>query len=133
MLSELAKREVRVVAKLAAPLILTNLSWSLQATISLLFVGRLSSQYLAAIGLAQLFMYVTSVFGIGAAGALEALCSQAYGAGNFKLVGAWLQRGIVVLSVYAIPTAAQWLFAGPLLRLVGQSDALVKNVGTFIT
>jgi len=57
-------------------------------------------------------MDITGTFPGTAADALNALCSQAHGAGNSKLIGRWLQIGIIITIVMCIPVLFTWLFTG---------------------
>ena len=48
--------------------------------------------------------------------ALDTLAAQAYGAGNFPLVGLWAQRTIVVILIMCVPFFFLWWnFTAPVL------------------
>ena len=93
--------------------------------ISLFFAGRLGEVELAAGTLAISFINITgpSMF-IGLASAVETLCSQAFGARNYSLVGVVLQRGVWILGITCILTWTLWINTERLLLLVHQK----KNV-----
>jgi MATE family multidrug resistance protein len=57
-----------------------------------------------------------------AGAALSAFCSTAYGAKNFKLVGIYLQVGLVFCSMAALILAPLWIWGGNILHgLIGAS------------
>ncbi len=59
---------------------------------------------------------ISNAFGFAIGGgfgmALDPLCSQAYGAKQYRLVGLYCQRAMVILSLLAIPIALIWLQTG---------------------
>jgi len=63
------------------------------------------------------------------ASALETLCGQAYGAGQHRMLGVYLQRSWVVLSLSSILMLPVFVFATPLLKLVGQPVAVAERAG----
>lgn len=54
----------------------------------------------------------------GLAFTLETLCGQAYGAGEYRLVGVYLQRMLAFLSLLSVPMAILCWNAGALLGLI---------------
>ena len=86
----------------------------------LIILGHLGTTALAGASLAQIWIIVTSAWTwkcVG--GTVNTLCSSAAGAGNFKLVGVWLQISLLCVTVAAIPIAASWWATGDVLRLLG--------------
>lgn len=68
---------------------------------------------------------MSAAVAIGVMGSLGPLCSQAFAAGQYKRVSAWLQVSVVwPVLVFVPPLVAAWLFSGTLLRLanVGSSE-----------
>jgi MATE family multidrug resistance protein len=63
--------------------------------------------------------------------ALETLCGQAYGAGHHDMLGIYMQRSWVILLVTAVILSPLYIFAGPLLKLIGQTDAISEAAGVF--
>lgn len=51
--------------------------------------------------------------------AVSTLCSQAFGAKNYPLVGIWVQIGILVGSMVALPVAVTWIFMENVAKLAG--------------
>ena len=87
---------------------------------SMLFVGRLGKEYLGAAALAQMLANLTGFsIGQGATTALDALCSQAYGAKSYALVGRHAQRAMVMLTIACVPVAFIWWQTGRMLGWMG--------------
>ena len=63
--------------------------------------------------------------------ALETLCGQAYGAGKVQLLGVYLQRSWIILSVTCVILSPIYIFATPTLKLLGQEDNLADLAGKF--
>ena len=94
--------------------------------INLFFAGHLGEVELAAGTLGISFINITgpnSLF-FGLASAVETLCSQAFGARNYSLVGVVLPRGVWILGITCILTWTLWVNTERLLLLVHQK----KNV-----
>lgn len=58
------------------------------------------------------------------ASALETLCGQAYGAKQYYMLGVYMQRSWIVLFICCIFLLPIYLFATPMLRLLGQPEDL---------
>lgn len=63
--------------------------------------------------------------------ALDSLGSQAYGSKRFRLVGVLAQRGFLCCCVLAVPVAALWIFAEPLMVLLKMSPEVSRLTGLF--
>lgn len=63
------------------------------------------------------------------ASALETLCGQAFGAKRYYMLGIYLQRSFIVLFLCCILTLPIYLFATPILKLVGQPDDISELSG----
>lgn len=68
---------------------------------------------------------------MGMGSALETLCGQAWGAGQYDMLGVYMQRSWVILLVTAILLSPLYIFAGPLLRLIGQQENIAASAGIF--
>ncbi|MCO5549228.1 hypothetical protein L7F22_002695 [Adiantum nelumboides] len=128
----LSCREVWVQCRLAGPLILGNLLSFLLQLVSTTFVGHTGSLELSAAALAYSFSVVTGysvLMGLGSA--LETLCGQAFGAGEYRKVGIYMQRAMVVLSIAAVPIAVIWVFMEQIFLAVGQDAQLASKAGAY--
>ncbi len=111
---------------LALPNTFTTLLWDTQSMISLYFLGLLRNvTYLDAYSLASSWacIFAFSVI-IGLSSGLDTLVSQSFGRGDHKICGTHLVRGLIVVSLAAIPCYVLVYLSGPLLRLIGVNPAL---------
>ncbi|KAG5522065.1 hypothetical protein RHGRI_034314 [Rhododendron griersonianum] len=63
--------------------------------------------------------------------ALETLCGQAVGAGQLDMLGIYMQRSWVILSTTSFFLMFFYIFATPLLKLIGQTTEISEAAGTF--
>jgi MATE family multidrug resistance protein len=63
------------------------------------------------------------------ASALETLCGQAFGAKQYHMLGIYLQRSWIVLFLFSVLLLPMFVFASPILKLLGQSNALAEQSG----
>lgn len=118
------RREVRVVGKYTAPLVLTFLLQYSLTVSSILTIGHLGKVELGAVSLAGMTANITG-FAVyqGLATSLDTLCAQAYGSGKKKLVGLQMQRMVYFLWLMTIPIVLVWFFADKILmRIVPEKD-----------
>ncbi|XP_061983390.1 protein DETOXIFICATION 36-like isoform X1 [Populus nigra] len=125
--------ELKLLFRLAAPAVfvyLINNSLSLSTRI---FSGHLGNLEFAAVSLAnsgvQLFVYGLM---LGMGSAVETLCGQSYGAQRFEMLGTFLQRATVVLTLTGIPLAAVYVFAKPILILLGEPTTVASAAAVFV-
>ena len=99
---------------------------------SIIFIGQLGPEYLGAAALANMLANLTGFsIGQGAATALDALCSQAYGAKSFQLVGRHTQRGMLILSIACVPVAAVWWRTDTILGWMGVESVICELAGRY--
>ena len=98
---------LRQFAKLAIPAISTNLLNFISIIVNTVIAGHMNDPVmLAVVGLAnvcQAIMVLSLLMGLNAA--QETLTSQAFGHGDFKLCGIYLNRGRLILVAFFIPLA----------------------------
>ncbi|GKV09419.1 hypothetical protein SLEP1_g20926 [Rubroshorea leprosula] len=94
------------------------------------FAGHLGEVELAAISIANTVI-VGFNFGLllGMASALETLCGQAFGAKQYHMLGVYMQRSWIVLFLCCFLLLPFYIFATPLLKLLGQSDDVAELSG----
>ncbi|KAI3747511.1 hypothetical protein L6452_09970 [Arctium lappa] len=94
------------------------------------FAGHLGDLELAAISIATTVI-VGFDFGLllGMASALETLCGQAYGAKNYRMLGVYLQRSWIVLFACCVLSLPLYIFASPVLKLLGQPAEIAELSG----
>lgn len=81
-------------------------------------VGQLGKEELAAVSLAAITYNVGNSIFNGMATSLDTFCAQAYGSGNYRLVGTYFQRGTAMLLVTSIPVIIFWCYSASLLQVV---------------
>ncbi|CAN8300355.1 unnamed protein product [Cochlearia groenlandica] len=93
------------------------------------FIGHSSETGLAAYALIQ-STFIRFIYGImaGMSSATETLCGQAYGAQQYHMMGIYLQRSWIVDTFIATLFVPFIVFAGPILRLLGQNIDITKTV-----
>ncbi|KAM7267321.1 hypothetical protein ACFE04_009487 [Oxalis oulophora] len=63
--------------------------------------------------------------------ALETLCGQAFGAGKVYMLGVYMQRSWLILGVSCVVISPIYIFATPILKLVGEEDTVADLAGKF--
>ncbi|XP_062184387.1 protein DETOXIFICATION 49-like [Phragmites australis] len=128
-----AREEARSILGLAFPMILTGLLLYLRSMISMLFLGRLGGLALAGGSLAIGFANITGYSVLsGLAMGMEPICGQAFGAGNYFLLGITMQRTVLLLVAAAVPIGGLWVNMRPLLLLCGQDAGIAAVAETYI-
>lgn len=86
------------------------------------FAGHIGDLELAAISIANTVI-VGFNFGLllGMASALETLCGQAFGAKRYHMLGIYMQRSWIVLFLCCFLLLPLYVFAAPILKLIGQT------------
>jgi len=64
--------------------------------------------------------------------AQETLVSQAYGHGQLKLAGVYLNRGFFIMSLVYVPLAFLLSFSYPFLKIIGQNEAVATYASEYI-
>ena len=94
-------------------------------TINIIFIGRLNdAELISAIGLGTLYVNSTGfVIGLGLIGGIDTLCSQSYGAKEYKLMGIYMNIGrITVIMFFVILFLPFVIFCDTLLLAIGQTE-----------
>ncbi|KAJ1854821.1 ethionine resistance protein [Coemansia sp. RSA 1822] len=130
----LIKQEAQWLLASSVPLALSYLCQNSFNFISLLSVGKLGVNELAAASLATMIVnFIVLMPCVGLANALETFCSAAYTASSDKTrVGFHMQRGLVAVTAQLIPTCILFVWIDPLLVLLGQTDNVSELCGRFL-
>ncbi|KAK4431461.1 protein DETOXIFICATION 35 [Sesamum alatum] len=101
-------------------------------SVATIFVGHLGDVELSAFSIAT-SVVGTFAFGfmLGMGSALETLCGQAFGAGQVHMLGVYMQRSIIILSATCVLLLPLYIFATPILRLVGQPNEIAEPAGFY--
>ena len=63
--------------------------------------------------------------------ALETLCGQAYGAGQLRMLGVYMQRSWVILFTTACLLVPLYVFSPPILELFGEATDISRSAGHY--
>lgn len=63
--------------------------------------------------------------------ALETLCGQAFGAGEIEMLGVYMQRSWIILTIACFCILPFYVWATPLLKLLGQRNDIADLAGQF--
>ncbi|KAJ1795768.1 ethionine resistance protein [Coemansia sp. RSA 2399] len=131
---DLIVQEATWLATSSFPLILSYLCQSSFTFASMLSVGKLGVNELAAASLAVMLVNVIVLMpSIGLACALETFCSAAFTASPDKTrVGFHLQRGLIAVTIQLVPTIVGVAFADRLLVLTGQTEEVAALCAQFL-
>lgn len=127
-------QETKWLVASAIPLSFSYLCQSSFAFVSMLSVGKLGVNELAAASLAvMLINFIVLMPCIGLACALETFCTAAYTASRDKTqVGFHMQRGLIAVTLQLIPTMLLFVCIDPLLQLLGQTPEVAELCGVFL-
>ena len=119
------REECEFIFKLAWPMAASAMLDQVARQVTSMLVGHIGPLFLGAATIGLMFVNVTGFsLCFGGMSSMDTLCSQAYGAENFHLVGVWAQRGAVMLTFFMCPLiCGMWYFiASPVFRAIGIDD-----------
>ncbi|KAK4599187.1 hypothetical protein RGQ29_009301 [Quercus rubra] len=116
--------------QIVGPAIFSRIASYTMNVVTQAFAGHLGEVELAAISIANTVI-VGFNFGLllGMASALETLCGQAFGAKRYHMLGIYMQRSWIVLVLCCFLLLPFYVFASPLLKLIGQPDDVAEASG----
>ena len=123
------KKEIKSILKFAWPLIISNISEFTIPVVSLLFLGQYGETYLAGSGLALSFCNLVGMaLIVGLDTATQTLCSQAYGAKDYRVFGIIAQRALILQLVVIVSVMPLWMNSERILTGLGQDKYVSKYV-----
>jgi len=127
------QRELKVLGKYSAPLMITFILQYSLTVASIFTVGHLGKAELGAVSLASMTANITG-YAIyqGLATSLDTLCSQAYGSGKRKLVGLQMQRMVYFLWSITIPIGIIWILAENILMVIVPEKDVAVLAGLYL-
>lgn len=104
-------------------------------TISVLVVGRLSPEALAAAAFSYMFAMASGwLIALGGTTAIDTLASASFtGSKDKHDLGIILQRALFVLSLLYIPVAILWFCSKPVFMALGQDERLSEDSSKFLS
>ena len=125
--------EARELLKLAAPLVLTQLSQMAIMTTDVIMLGRLGKTELAAAALGNTIFFFTWLVGAGPTAAVAPTIAHILGANPRDRAGVRnaVRMGFWAMLIISVPLIGLLLFTQPILLLLGQSPELAGGAGQF--
>ncbi|KAL2945689.1 hypothetical protein AAZX31_U036900 [Glycine max] len=115
---------------ISGPAIFNRVATFSMFVITQAFAGHLGDLELAATSIA-INVILGLDFGIllGMSSALDTLCGQAFGAKKYYMLGIYMQRSWVVLSITGVMFLPLFLFVTPILKFFGQTSEIAELAG----
>lgn len=126
-------RPFRELARLAWPIVISTLSYSLMTLVDTLFVGRLGASALAGVGLGGVAAFTVTCFGFGLMRGVKILVSQAVGAGRREMAHTWLSAGLAFAAVFSLLMIASGEVLAGFLHHLADTDAAGRNAEIYLT
>lgn len=120
------RAESRVLARLAWPIVLTNLGWMMLGTVDTIMLGWLSKEALAASLLGNVWVHFTQIAAMGVIMGMDPLVTQGHGARDRSKLALALQRGLVLGAVLSVPLVLSRFYTADVLELFRQ---LAERIG----
>ncbi|OQR87917.1 Multidrug/Oligosaccharidyl-lipid/Polysaccharide (MOP) Flippase Superfamily [Achlya hypogyna] len=111
--------EIAPLVRLSLPIFVSLMSFFALSMTELIVAGHLGTAEFTAVAYAQLVLdFTLIIFTQGFNKGLDALASQAFGAGNFELIGRYTQKCCLCLTLACVPIAAVWWSCAHGLELI---------------
>ena len=126
---------VSVVARLAWPIMVSMLSYTAMGVVDTLYVSRLGTAPLAAVGLAMTQVFLAQSFVLGLLGGLKVLIAQRVGAGTADAadgIGRLAWQGLWLAGLAGALVALLIPVSGAILSLMGASGGVVAHGEAFL-
>ncbi|KAJ7981298.1 Protein DETOXIFICATION [Quillaja saponaria] len=125
--------ELKLLFFLAAPAVFVYLINYVMSMSTQIFSGHLGNLELAASSLGnngiQIFAYGLM---LGMGSAVETLCGQAYGAHKYDMLGVYLQRSTILLTLAGLFLTIIYIFCKPFLLFLGESPRIASAAAIFV-
>ena len=105
----------------------------ISTSISIAFVGHLSDpNELAAIGISETFALILFYYPVlSNMGAIDTFVSTSYGNKQYYLCGVYLNRALLILTLFAIPFISILFFAENIMLFLGQDPLISEMAQTY--
>ena len=118
--------EAKRILRLAWPIMLTSLNWTLMHLIDVVVVGQYGTGELAALAASRTLTFISIVMGLSALSGVLVYAARADGAGELAQTGDIFRSGLMLgLGLGTAVMVLLLAFAEPMLRLVGVAAPLV--------
>ncbi|XP_064636391.1 multidrug and toxin extrusion protein 1-like isoform X2 [Lineus longissimus] len=128
------KEEFKEVFNLGWTMVLISFLSNLMGPISVVYCGHLGTAELDGVAIANTVINVTGIsIAAGLSTACDTLFSQSFGSRNKKQVGIYLQRSIIIITLFLFPAWAIHMNTETLLVLMGQNYEVARIAGRYLT
>jgi MATE family multidrug resistance protein len=132
LLRKYAFSELKHLVLLTWPVLLTNMSYILMDNITLIFVGHLSKDELAATALAESYLVMLQFIAMGLVSGLSTLVSQTHGVDpNSSVKLLVLKRSFLIVTLCCIPLIVLLQFCAEILIVLKQTKSVSKLAGRY--
>lgn len=118
--------------RLAAPIVLTQLSWVAMMTTDVAMIGHLGANQLAGASLSMMIFFLGYVFCFGVVTATAGLAAQAFGARRPRTVRRVVRQGLWVTILLTLPMVAVFGHTVDILKLLGQPEAVLGHAWDYM-
>jgi MATE family multidrug resistance protein len=133
---ELLRRGVRAelgpMLRLAGPVVSAELGWMAMGIVDTIFVGRLGAEAIGAVSLGNALYFAVAIFGMGLLLGLDALVSQAFGAGDLDGCHEWLVQGLYLAAVVCPASMLLFWVVDPLSDHLGLNATVLVQAKPFL-
>lgn len=120
--------EARRIARLAWPVVLTSLNWTIMHMIDVAVVGHAGTGELADLSAGRVLTIAVTVMGFSAMAGVMVFSARADGAGDAHRTGDYLRSGLIFAGLAGLPCLlVLLLFADPLLRAAQVAPEMVAG------
>lgn len=120
--------EARRVLRLAWPVMLTSLNWTLMHLIDVAIVGHAGPEQLGALAAGRALTFITIVIGVASLSGIIVFTSRLDGAGQREQCGDVLRQGLLCAMALGMPTAlAMGLLSVEITRAIGIAPEFVED------
>jgi MATE family multidrug resistance protein len=124
--------EIGRLVALGGPAALTQLGWMAIGVVDALMLGRVGVHELDAASLGNLWLWGTTILGMGLVFGMDPIVARAHGAGDPRRIAHALQQGVVLALAVSVPLGLSWFWAEEVLLALGQSAALARDAETYV-
>ena len=124
---------LQAIGLLTVPMLVGAVLQNLQSLIDLFWVGRLGHEAVAAVAMSGTILMVLFPMLMGLSTGTIALVARAVGAGRDEDAGAAATQSIMTAFILGlISGVVGWVFADPLLRLLGTGPDVMTDAGAYL-
>lgn len=131
-LTSRVREELRALASLSSPLVLTNLGNMALALVDVAVVGRLGETSIAAAGLGNAIFFTTTLFGVGVLFGLDPLLAQAIGAKEPERAARAFVSGAHAAFLVSIPLALIILVLAQYVAALGAPTEAIEGTRDYL-